>query len=205
MSTYEMSGTYVEACDCPVICPCWVGEPPDEDECAGFFAWHIDQGTIDGVDVSNLAVASLSFHEGHRADGGLRVVQVIDHAADSRQRHLLDEAFSGRLGGPLGELARLTDEVLEVVYAPIEIASDGHRTSVTVGERADVTMRPLIGSTNRITMLSDSALATAFGTPAEVGRADRFRMTLGHHQIDVDVRDRSALRGRFRYRHAGRR
>ena len=32
---YDMSGTFLEVCDCRNICPCWTGDSPDEGECTG--------------------------------------------------------------------------------------------------------------------------------------------------------------------------
>ena len=50
-----------KCCTCNVLCPCWVGENPDGGTCDSALAWHIDGGTIEGVDVTNRTVA-LSVH-----------------------------------------------------------------------------------------------------------------------------------------------
>lgn len=60
MITYDISGTFYEACDCEVICSCWVGEPPEMGSCTGMFVWYIQTGTVEGVSVSNSKVAVLS-------------------------------------------------------------------------------------------------------------------------------------------------
>jgi hypothetical protein len=61
-----MSGRFFEACDCYVPCPCWFDQGPDEDERTGVVAWQIENGEIDGVDVTGLSVVSVSQHDGHR-------------------------------------------------------------------------------------------------------------------------------------------
>lgn len=52
---YDLEGTLLEGCSCLSVCPCWVGEDPDEGRCASFNAYHFDRGTIGGVDVSGLS------------------------------------------------------------------------------------------------------------------------------------------------------
>jgi Protein of unknown function (DUF1326) len=60
MITYDLKGTFYEACDCEVICPCWAGVPPDMGSCTGLFVWHIFEGEIGGVDVCDSKVIVLS-------------------------------------------------------------------------------------------------------------------------------------------------
>ena len=58
---YDIEGRLLEVCTCNVLCPCWVGEDPDGGTCDSALAWHVDSGSIDGVDVAGLTVA-LSVH-----------------------------------------------------------------------------------------------------------------------------------------------
>ncbi|WP_396415809.1 DUF1326 domain-containing protein [Kocuria sp.] len=36
---YTLTGEFLEACDCTVICPCWVDDDPTEGHCTGFVLW----------------------------------------------------------------------------------------------------------------------------------------------------------------------
>ena len=56
---YHLEGRLLEVCNCRVLCPCWIGENPDEGTCDAFVAYHFDKGEINGVDVSALALAWL--------------------------------------------------------------------------------------------------------------------------------------------------
>jgi Protein of unknown function (DUF1326) len=62
MTVYDLQGTFYEACDCEVICPCWVGMPPDMGSCTGIFAWDIEKGTVGNpkIDVSGSKVIVMS-------------------------------------------------------------------------------------------------------------------------------------------------
>jgi len=186
------------------MCPCWFEEDPDENECTGIVAWYVEQGVIDRVDVSGLTTVSVSHHGGHRRGGRARVALFVDERATDDQARVLTRAFTGKLGGPLGELSELTDEVTEVERAAIDLTSDGKTTKLKVGRKVTTNMKLLRGETDRVTTVADSALAELLGTPAEVGKSTRYRLSLGHDHLDLDVTEKSANRGRFTYR-SGRR
>ena len=62
---YEVEGSLLEACSCNVLCPCWIGEDPDHGTCDSINAYHLDSGTIRGVDVSGLTLANVVFIPGN--------------------------------------------------------------------------------------------------------------------------------------------
>ena len=130
-----MRGLFYEACDCFTVCPCWVGNNPDGGECTGVFAWEIEAGSIDGVDVAGLLAVSVSHHTGLRDEARQRVMIFVDERATRVQADALTAAFSGRLGGPLQELGDLLGELLGVERAPIELRREGRLTTLTVDRR----------------------------------------------------------------------
>jgi hypothetical protein len=182
------------------MCPCWFDEDPDENECTGVVAWYVEQGRIDRIDVSGLMTVSVSHHGGHRRKGRARVALFVDERADDKQQNALVNAFTGKLGGPLRDLAQLTDKVTEVERAKIDFTSDGRSTKLKIGRKLATNMDLLVGETSRVIGVVDSAMAELLGTPAEVGKSTVYRVALGHDQLDLDVRGRSANRGRFVYR-----
>jgi hypothetical protein len=112
-SRYSLSGTFVECCDCFTVCPCWVADTPDEDHCSGLYVWTLDAGSkVAGLDVGGKSVAAATFHG----------------------QNALIEAYSGRRGGPLEDLAKLLGTVLDAVPAKIvtTFAADKFDVSVTV-------------------------------------------------------------------------
>ena len=200
---YQMRGQFLEACDCAVQCPCWFVKNPDEDECTGIVGWQIEQGTIEGVDVSGLGVASVSHHVGHRGTPGIhakmRVGLFVDEAATPEQAQALAYAFSGALGGPLGELAEMVGEGSDVERARISFRSDGGGTRLAVGESVVVDMTPIVGATGRITTIADSVMATLLGSVGEVGQSNVLALDLPEKGVTLQVHERSATRGRFAY------
>ena len=46
---YSLEGRLLEVCDCGVLCPCWIGEDPDNGSCDSALAYRIDRGVIEGI------------------------------------------------------------------------------------------------------------------------------------------------------------
>lgn len=204
---YTMRGQFLEVCDCSVPCPCWFAEDADEDECTGVIAWQIERGEIDGVDVSGLTAVSVSQHSGSRGAHGahpkMKVALIVDDKATDQQAASIAQAFGGQLGGPLGELAEMTESTPEIDRAAIEFGSDGANTTLSVStpRRArtlHTSMTPILGATGRITTIADSLMANLLGL-GEAGRASGLTIDLPTHALDLHVEDCSATRGRFSY------
>lgn len=202
--SYRMQGRFYEACDCYVPCPCWFDHDPNEDECTGVVAWQIENGTIDDVDVSGLSVVSVSHHGGSRQQAHhMRVALLVDDSASDEQHEALRQAFSGELGGPLGELANVTGTVASVESAEVRFVDDNGKARLDVPRRVAVRSSTVRGSENRPITIADGLLAGLLGSPGIVGKSSRFRLTLADAGIDVGVSDRSTTSGRFSYRFHG--
>jgi hypothetical protein len=200
---YEMRGRFLEACDCSVPCPCWFEQDPEDDECRGLIAWVIERGEIDGVDVSGLTTVSVSSHGGHRTEQShhMRVALFVDESASDEQRDAIERAFTGKLGGPLGELADYIATVEGVESAEIDFATDGAKTKLVVGRKVRNESKLLTGSTDRVITIADGVMSKLLSPVGEVGRSSSFRMNLPGTDDDIDVEGRSTTSGRFSYRH----
>jgi hypothetical protein len=200
---YEMRGEFLEACDCSVPCPCWFVEAPEDGECSGAIAWQIHRGIVDGVDVSGLCVVSVSQHGGERGDVGthpkMRVALLVDARADGEQAEALAAAFSGRLGGPLAELAEMVDSTPGVETADIVLESTVEHTRLSVDDAVHADMSPIIGTTGRITTIVDSIMSRLLSPAGEVGRSAAFILDLPDHGLQIEASRKSATRGRFAY------
>lgn len=200
---YRIEGDFLELCDCFSVCPCWLGRAPDEDRCTGAFAWSIRAGEIAGIDVAGRQVVSVSFHSGHRDTGGQEVFLYIDERVSDFQYDALADVFTGKAGGPLAELGTLMGVLRGIERAAITIAFQGHYASLTVDSRISGDSRVLIGADNEITELHHGRLAVVLGPVAEVGTSAAFRIDLGGRGNSIDVKNRSSMRGPFRYQHDG--
>jgi hypothetical protein len=201
--SYRMKGRFYEACDCLVPCPCWFDHDPQEDECTGVVAWQIENGSIEDVDVTGLNVVSVSQHGGHRNHAHhMRVALLVDSRANDAQHHTLRRAFSGKLGGPLGELATVTGTLAAVEAADITFVEDNGKARLDVPRRVAVRSSVVRGPANRAITIVDGLLSTLLGSPGVVGKSSRFKVTFAAAGIDVGLSGRSTTSGRFSY-HVG--
>lgn len=196
---YQLEGRFLEVCTCDVLCPCWVGEDPDGEACDGIVAWHIDQGTIQGVDVSGLTIA-LSMHiPGNILKGNWRAQVYVDDRATPAQQDALLSVFTGKLGGPVADLTSLIGEVVGVERVPITFQADKGKGTLVIGQTVEAAFVPLTGPTGAPTMLHESVFPSVQGSPAHVGKAEQFGAkvpALGH---DLSVQGQNAIMTTFRY------
>jgi hypothetical protein len=197
--TYQLDGRLLEVCDCNVLCPCWIGEDPDNGTCQSIAAWHIDQGAIEGTDVSGLTYANLAFLPGNALKGNWRVVVAIDDHATPQQQQALLNAFRGKLGGPLADLANLVGEVVAVECLPITFTVADGNGRITIGTRGEAQLAPYIGATGQPTTLHDTLFSTIPGSPAYVGKADFFRLQVPELGIDLNLTGNNAIQGQFHF------
>src|SRR5260370_35280901 len=103
---YHLEGRLLEVCDCRVLCPCWIGEDPDNGTCDSVLAYHFDAGTIDGVDVTGRTIAMVSHIPGNVLNGNFRVALYLDEGTSNPQQEALLNVYGGKLGGPVAGLAK---------------------------------------------------------------------------------------------------
>jgi hypothetical protein len=191
---YQLQGTLLEACTCNVLCPCWIGEDPDGGTCQSIMAYHLDGGTIDGVDVSGLTLAAVVFIPGNVLAGNWKQAVFVDDRATDEQEQALLAAFGGALGGPLGDLAGLVGERLAVTRAPISHEIHEGRGTIQVGGDAAVAaMEPYRGPDGSVTTLNNSIFSTVPGSPAWVGKSSHFAVKLPEHGWTFQVEGRNAI------------
>jgi hypothetical protein len=201
---YDLEGSLLEACSCGVLCPCWIGEDPDHGDCEAFNAYHFDRGTIDGVDVSGLSFVRIVHIPGNvLVPGSWRTVDFVDERADGQQAEAILAAYTGRLGGPLADLAGLIGQTLEVRRAPIAHEVRDGRGTLRIPDIVAAEMRPYTGPDGRVTTLRDSLFSTVPGSPAYVAVADRHEVSVPEHGLEWSFQGRNAIQSDYHIVHAG--
>jgi hypothetical protein len=191
---YQLQGTLLEACDCGTLCPCWVGEDPDGGTCQALIAYNLDAGAIGGVDVSGLTHAAVAFIPGNILEGNWKVVVFSDDRGSEEQQQAVLDAFTGKLGGPLADLAELIGEVLAVVRAPISHQIEEGKGTITIGDgKVYADMEPYRGPDGTETTLQNSVFSTVPGSPAWVGKAGKYKVDLPEHGMTWEFEGRNAI------------
>lgn len=197
---YHLEGKLLEVCDCNVLCPCWIGENADNGTCDAVVAYHIDKGSVDGTDVSGLSLALLAYIPGNILQGNWRVGLVVDDEASPQQQEALLGVWSGKLGGPVADLAKLVGEVVTVQRAPISFAVDEGRGKLKIGDMVEAEMSPYRSPAGAVTSLNESIFSTIPGSPAYVSKASRYRRNTSQFGLrNVDLKNNNAIQGTFRF------
>src|ERR671935_3169530 len=196
---YQLEGSLLEVCTCNILCPCWVGEDPDGGICEGVLAWHCDSGTVNGTDIAGRTFVLLAHIPGNILEGNWRVVVYVDDGATDEQQQALLDVWTGKLGGPIADLAQLVGEVITVERVPIEFTVEGVKGTVKFGDAASAKLEPYKGATGESTTLNDTIFTTIPGSPAYVGKAEHYRVQLPQHGFEIDLHGHNAVQGSFRF------
>ena len=177
-AVYTLEGTLIEACSCYVLCPCCIGEDPDLGECYAIVAYGLDQGRIRGVDVSGLNLVLIAHIPGNVLAGNWEIVALVDERATPEQRDLLLGAFTGKLGGPLADVAQLIGTVKGMEFVPISHHVEGGTGTLRIPGMVETEMDPYRGPDGSITTLQNSVFSTVPGSSAWVAKASVHRVNL---------------------------
>jgi hypothetical protein len=197
---YELEGSLLEVCNCDVLCPCWIGEDPDNGTCDAVLGYHIDRGSVIGTDVSGRTVAMAVHLPGNVLAGNWKVMLIVDDKATPEQADALVKAFAGKLGGPLADTAQLIGEVVAVERAPITFGVQEGKGTLTISGIAEAVMEPYRSPTGDVTTLNDTIFTNIPGSPAWVSKASTYKRTTSRFGLkDMNLQGRNAIQGTFRF------
>jgi len=129
--------------------------------------------------------------------GGFRAALYIDDGASDEQQQAILDVYSGKQGGPVGELAKLVAEVVSVERVPITFAVNEGRGTLKIADAGYAELEPYRGPNGAVTTLADTIFSTVPGAPVFVGKATSYRSknaALGH---DLNMTGHNALQSTF--------
>ena len=194
---YHLEGRLLEVCNCKALCPCWIGEDPDYGTCKTIIAWRFDKGTINDVDVAGRTIALLAFVPGNILEGNWRAAVYLDDKVTPSQEQAILSVYTGKLGGPVGELVKLVGEVVSVEKVPIIFDVQGGKGTLKIGDGLYAELEPFKNATGATTTLADTVFSTVPGAPVFVGKSPRYRAKNEKLDIDVDLKGHNALQSTF--------
>ena len=100
--SWRIRGSYFEACNCHPICPCRridgvAGGRSTHGVCMGVLSWLVEDGMIESIDVSGLAVALATYYSDDEPGSPWTWIMYLDEVASSEQRAQLEAVYTGRL------------------------------------------------------------------------------------------------------------
>ncbi len=198
---YKVEGTLLEVCTCEILCPCWVGEDPDNPTCDSIMAYHVDSGSVNGTDLSGRTLALITDIPGNVMKGNWKAAVFVDDGATDEQQEALVNVWTGKLGGPIADLAQLIGEVVSVERVPITYEIEKGRGTIKIGDFAEADMEPFKGPTGDVTTLNESIFTTSPGAPAWVAKAGKYirNVSSKYGLRDTDLEGHNAIQGTFRF------
>ncbi|QID18422.1 DUF1326 domain-containing protein [Nitrogeniibacter mangrovi] len=195
--SWQVSGTYFEACNCASMCPCVVLGAPTEGGCTAVVAWHVDSGSYDGVVLDDRNVVLLGATPGHMLETPWKVALYLDERASAEQQQALGAIFSGQVGGPLGALAPLVGEVLGVKAAPIEFSAEGTKRRLRVSTVIAMDIAAIEGQGGKPVTVENVPFTPVPGFPAVLAKSSA--LSIHDHGFDLDISDRNGFYSPFAY------
>jgi hypothetical protein len=101
---WAISGTYLEACNCEVICPCRrvggrAGGRSTYGTCQGALSWAVLDGRAGDVDLSGLGAVLVLSYDDDEPGSPWTYFLYVDERGSERQREALALILTGELGG----------------------------------------------------------------------------------------------------------
>ncbi len=194
---YHLEGRLLEVCNCRVLCPCWIGEDPDFKTCKTIVAWRFDKGQINGVDIAGRTIAVIAFIPGNILQGNWRAAVYVDDKASPQQKDAILSVYTGKLGGPVADLAKLIGEIVSVESVPITFDVQGAKGTLKVGDAGYAELVPYQSAAGKTTTLTDTVFSTVPGAPVYVGKAPRYKSKVEKLGIDIELANHNALQSTF--------
>ena len=186
---WHVRGTYFEACNCQIACPCNFTNAPTEGECKVVVAWHVDEGRYGDVNLAGLNTALFAYAPGHRMEGKWQVALYTDERASQEQAEALGKIFSGQAGGHPAALGPLIGEVLGVKAVPIDYRAEGRKRSVRIGNVAEAEIEAVPGQGDRLVEVHNVPFTVVPDVPMVLSKSSRCRYDDFGHSMDISERN----------------
>jgi hypothetical protein len=135
-TSWQISGEYMESCNCDYLCPCIYTNPQAEvtyDHCTAALIFRIYRGRHGATSLDELCFALIIRSGKVMADGNWVFAGVVDERADAAQRATLSAIVAGDAGGPPGMIRQnLVSDFRGIEFKPIAFSIEGLKRSVSI-------------------------------------------------------------------------
>jgi hypothetical protein len=157
--SWRIRGSYFEACNCDPICPCRrvdgvAGGRSTHGVCMGVLSWLVEDGMIESIDVSGLAVALATYYSDDEPGSPWTWIMYVEEVASSEQLAQLEAVYTGRLGGDAERhfpWAWKPSHLLAVRPAEISLGHSSRRQWLRVRDVVTVRIRDRYPSASTVT------------------------------------------------------
>ena len=197
---WEITGTYLEACNCEAICPCRriggrTGGRSSYGVCMGALSWAVTDGRAGAVDLSGLGAVLVLRYDDDEPGSPWTFFLYVDDRGDVSQREALALIFSGELGGtPHKQFPWVwkPSHMLGWRPVPIEIEHTPRRGWFRAGEHVTMRVREPVADQEPVTCVIPGHHRSGSEQHAELLRVDEAPLTF-------EFGGRCAYQSTFRY------
>ena len=197
-SKWNLAGTYFEACNCDVACPCVFTSDPTNDDCTVLIAWHIERGKYEGTALDGLNVALAAYAPGNMLKVKWNVALYLDAKANVAQRDALTKIFGGQAGGEPSALSPLIGKILGVKHVPITYQAEGKERSMKIPNVAEMEITALEGQGGRLVTLENPPLTAVPNQIAVVSKSRK--LTFHDHGMNWDITGKNGFYSPFNFK-----
>lgn len=194
---WNLAGTYFEACNCDVACPCVFLSAPTTGECTVLVAWHVDKGSFDNVALDGLNVALAVHSPGHMVTTKWKAALYFDDKASEAQKNALMQIFTGQAGGHPAVLVSFVGEVLGAKSVGIDYHAEGKRRSLKIADVVEVEIEAMSGAGGSEVTVNGHPIAIAPGYAATVAKSKK----LSYHDYGLqwEISEKNGFFSPFAY------
>ncbi len=194
---WKISGTYFEACNCDIACPCTFLSAPTTGECNALVGWHINEGSFDDVNLDGLNVALAVHSPGHMLEVKWQAAVYLDETASETQHDALAKIFTGKVGGHPAILVSFVGEVLGLKSVPIEFEANGKQRKLKIVNVAEMEVEGLQNESGADVSINNPLLGIAPGYPLMVAKSTKLNYT--DHGITWEISGKNGFYSPFTY------
>jgi len=198
LSKWHAEGTYFEACDSNVVCPCVFTSDPTNGNCTVLIAWHIEKGKYGDVNLAGLSVALAAHTPGNMLKTKWDVALYLDEKGNTAQREALSKIFGGQAGGEPGAVAPLIGKVQGVSPVPIFYQANGKERMMKIPGIATAEIAAIDGQGRKLVTLENHPLTAVPNQTAVVARSKK--LSLHDKGLAVEVTGKNGFYPPFSYK-----
>jgi hypothetical protein len=196
-TAWQVSGGFIDACNCDVLCPCVFSNAPTRGDCASLVAWHVEDGRFNDLSLNGLNAAWAFYTPAHVLKGNWKLAVYVDEQGTPAQREALGAIFSGRAGGYLGGVAPLIGQLLGIRAVPIQFEVDGRRRQFIIPGIARVAITAVEGGNKTEVLLQNTPLGLVPDLPVVVAKSNA--VSYGDYDLAWKLSDTNGFYGPFSY------
>jgi hypothetical protein len=170
---WKISGTYFEACNCEMACPCVFTNAPTDGDCKLLVGWHIEKGALEKVALDGLNVVMAAYSPGHMMQTKWQVALYLDDKASDAQKDALTRIFAGQVGGVPAALAGFIGQVLGVSSKKLVYQANGRKRSLEIEGVARSEIEAIEGQGGAEVTLNNVPFTAVPGYPAVQSKSKR--------------------------------